>query len=147
MKKLGAYGNHDIDVRGCAFLTDLKCGADYAGRDILPQWVNVAYTWVVPQFMRKDCYIEEHTMILRVGVVMGGGDVQTPIKYLYRADRGKLIIHGGELEDCNFFMAGVPYPHDPDGRHFYQSDKDGNVVWNPGKWTGEAVSIRGYKIG
>lgn len=147
MKKLGEYGHSEIDVSGCLFLIDLKVGADAAGRSLSAKDVRLAYEYAVPKFMREDCFINDHVEIIRIGHILAGGSPWTPISYLHRTDGESLIINDGKLGECNYFVAGVPYPNDPDGKHFIQTGRMKNIIWNPGKTFGKIVTFRGYRIG
>ena len=151
MIKQGGYDHRVIDKYGCLFLDDLKIGADQAGHNLQVPEVLLAYEWAAGSFMRpKDCYIggiSEHEEIVRIGRILAGGSTWAPIKYLYREDEGE-VIHGTKqaLERCNYFIAGVPYPNDPDGTHFFQAYRDRSILWNPGQTTGRVITFRGYRV-
>ena len=145
MFKLGQVGHPKIDRSGCYFLDFLDMAEDRSGKTLEREMVTFAYDLAVPQFMRKDCYLLNHEKVLAVAF-MAVGLPNIYIKYEYREDEGKIIIPG-DLDKCDYFVAGVAYENDPDGRHFYRGDWHGNVIWNPGQTVGEVVTLRGYIIG
>jgi hypothetical protein len=146
-----------IQTDGCLFMSLLDIACDYCKAKCQPALkseltiaeVNKIYWYAIPQFMQDGrqaqqnrCYILNHAEIIRLGFYILGKRNMF-IQYLYRDDFDPSKSFG-EIKGCNYFITEIQLPT---FNHFYRSDADGNVLYNPGRsFSNNIESTRGYKI-
>ena len=143
-----------VPTDGCLLFTLWKAAEQFTRKRFTLQEIVRGYNWVIPDYMEdhrnpgKDrCYILDHEEVMRVGFALLGFP-RAEIRYIYRDDdplgTGEMVIGSRmQIEEPNYWASKV---WTGDFYHFYNSDRIGDVRWNPGVSTGHLVSLRGYKI-
>lgn len=143
-----------VPTDGCLLFTLWKAGEEFTRKKYTLGEIVRGYKWAIPDYMEDHrhtgsdrCYILDHEEVMRIGFALLGFP-RAYIEYIYRDDdplgKGKMVIGSRmQIEEPNYWAAKVwaGYFH-----HFYNSDRAGNVRWNPGISTGRLISLRGYKI-
>ena len=146
-----------IQTDGCLFMSLLDIPCDWCKARCQPPLkneltvseINKAYWYAIPQFMRNGdidqksrCYILNHPEIIRIGFYILSKRNMF-IQYLYRDDEDPDKSFG-DIKGCNYFITEIRLPS---FHHFYRSDADNNVIYNPGRsFSNDVVSTRGYRI-
>jgi len=144
-----------IQTDGCLWEVLLKAAENMTHKTFYIAEIKRLWHYGIPDYMEdhrtphKDrCYILAggHVEIIRVGLyVLGARNASIQYKYRYDLDKKEQIIgNKNNLDDCNFFFAKCKLEK---YNHFYESDREGNLVWNPGNsFSKDLLSIRGIRI-
>jgi len=115
---------------GCAVMHD----------ELMPLEVKRAYDYAVPKFMDADCYVKDHEEIIRIGLYILGQRFATAY-YMFRED-GDVLKYGTKAE-CNYYISLLDCGS---FKHFVRTDRQGKILYNPGRSTGPRISLRGYCV-
>ena len=144
-----------IQTDGCLYNVLLKAAENITGEEFTVEEIKRIWHYSIPDYMEdhrhpnKDrCYIRAggHVEIIRLGLhVLGVRHATIQYKYRYDINTEKYILGNKDsLCDCNFFFAKCKLPA---YNHFYESDREGELRWNPGySFSHNLLSIRGVKI-
>jgi len=144
-----------IRTDGCLFMSLASIAVDYADTMLYPEDINELFWYVTPWHMRDGlharedrCLVLDHPAIIRAALRMLLTPNEMPVvEYVFRDDEDASKCFGDvrDKERCTAFITEVQMTG---YTHFFRSDKDCNVVYNPGRsWSREIVSYRGYYLG
>ena len=119
-----------LDI-GCAVMRD----------ELMPLEVKRAYDYAVPKYMDADCYVKDHEEIIRIGLYILGQRFALA-QYSFRED-GDMLIFGGDKGLCNYFISLLDCGS---FKHFVRTDRQCQILYNPGRSTGPRISLRGYCV-
>ena len=156
VKQYNADCHPYIQTDGCLYMSLLDIPCDWckakcrpARNDLTVAEINRLYWYAIPQFMKNGdtdknnrCYILNHEEIIRLGFYILGKRTMF-IQYAYRDDADPQKSFG-TIDKCNYFITEIELPS---FHHFYRSDADNTVIYNPGRsYSEKVVSTRGYII-
>jgi len=144
-----------IQTDGCLLFVLLKAAENITGKEFTEKELKRIWHYGIPDYMEdhrhphKDrCFIlgGGHVQLIRIGLyILGVRNASVKYKYRYDLDKEEYIIgNKNTLSVCNFFFAKCKLPG---YSHFYESNKEGDLVWNPGNsFSVDLLSLRGIQI-
>lgn len=128
--------------KGCLYMALLYISCKTADESLVPFEVNKILDYASPMYVDKaNCYVLDLPEIIRLGLYILGKRFAV-VEYSFRVDSGVYIV-GDEASEAkaNHFIMEMDCGS---YTHFVVTDREHNILYNPGMSVGVPVSYRGF---